>query len=136
MIIGVPREIKDKECRVGLVPGAVRTLPEGGHTVLVEKGAGLGSSITDDEYISAGAEVSTSAEGVYSAADLIVKVKEPRPEEYRFLRPGLSIFTFFHLAADPSLALELIRKNWTALAYDTLELEDRDLPLLAPMSEV
>ncbi|HEY4707044.1 MAG TPA: alanine dehydrogenase [Thermodesulfobacteriota bacterium] len=136
MIIGVPREIKDNEYRVGLVPGAVRTLTEGGHTVLVEKGAGLGSSITDDEYISAGAEVSTSAEGVYSAADLIVKVKEPRPEEYRFLRPGLSIFTFFHLAADPSLAIELIRKNVTALAYETLELEDRSLPILAPMSEV
>src|SRR3989304_5214407 len=89
-----------------------------------------------EEYLGAGAEVSASAEGVYSAAGLIVKVKEPRPEEYRFLRPGLSIFTFFHLAADPSLALELIRKNVTALAYETLELEDRSLPILAPMSEV
>ncbi len=136
MIIGVPREIKDNEYRVGLVPGAVRTLREAGHTVLVERGAGAGSFITDDEYRSAGAEISASAEDVYAAAGLIVKVKEPRPEEYRYLRPGLAIFTFLHLAADPSLALELIRKNVTAIAYETLELGDRSLPILAPMSEV
>ncbi|MBZ0220417.1 MAG: alanine dehydrogenase [Candidatus Methylomirabilis sp.] len=136
MIVGVPREIKDNEFRVGLVPAGARALKEAGHTVLVEKGAGLGSSITDDEYRGAGAEVVQSASEVWSRSELIVKVKEPRPEEYAYLRPGLAVFTFFHLAADHRLAGELIDKGVAAIAYETIELQDHTLPVLAPMSEV
>lgn len=136
MIIGVPREIKDNEFRVGLVPAGARALREAGHTVLVEKGAGLGSSIADEEYRGAGAEILSAAAEVWSRSDLVVKVKEPRPEEYEFLRPGLTVFTFFHLAADRRLAEELIEKSVAAIAYETVELPDGTLPVLAPMSEV
>ncbi|MBE7414054.1 MAG: alanine dehydrogenase [Deltaproteobacteria bacterium] len=136
MIIGVSREIKDNEFRVGLVPAGARALREAGHTVLVEKGAGLGSSITDDEYRGAGAEMVQSASEVWSRSELVVKVKEPRPEEYAYLRPGLAVFTFFHLAADHRLAGELIERGVAAIAYETIELPDHTLPVLAPMSEV
>lgn len=135
MITGVPKEIKDNEFRVGLVPAGARALKEAGHTVLVERGAGLGSAIEDSEYTAAGAEIVT-AEEAWSRSSLVVKVKEPRPEEYKYLKPGLSVFTFFHLAADQRLADELINKNVAAIAYETLELDDRTLPILAPMSEV
>jgi len=135
MIIGVPKEIKDNEFRVGLVPAGARALKEAGHTVLVEKGAGLGSAIDDSEYANAGAEI-VSTEEAWSRSSLVIKVKEPRPEEYPYLRPGLSIFTFFHLAADIRLADELINRNVAAIAYETLEIDDRSLPILAPMSEV
>ncbi|MBI5643311.1 MAG: alanine dehydrogenase [Deltaproteobacteria bacterium] len=134
MIIGVPKEIKDNEYRVGLVPAGVRALRDAGCRVIVETGAGAGSSIPDSEYAEAGAEI-RSAEDAYMA-DLVVKVKEPRPEEYRFFREGQVIFTFFHLAANTALADELINKGVTAIAYETVELDDRTLPILAPMSEI
>lgn len=136
MVIGVPREIKDNEFRVGLVPSGVKALVDAGHAVLVEKGAGVGSSFTDEDYRASGAKVVESAKEVWEKASLVVKVKEPRPREYRFLRKGLSIFTFFHLAADPALADELIRSGTTAIAYETVETEGGALPILAPMSEV
>lgn len=136
MIIGCPKEIKDNEFRVGLSPSGVHALVEAGHTVLIEKGAGEGSAITDDDYRAAGAEISNSAADVWKRAALIVKVKEPRPAEYAFLRPDLVVFTFFHLAADLKLSEELINKKTVALAYETVERDDRSLPILAPMSEV
>lgn len=136
MVIGVPKEIKDNEYRVAVVPSGVRALKESGHRVLVQTNAGAGSSIDDGEYIKAGAEIVPSAADVWTGSDLVVKVKEPRPEEYRYLREGLIVFTFFHLAADRALADELIRKGTTAVAYETVELEDRTLPILTPMSEV
>lgn len=136
MIIGVPREIKDNEFRVGLVPSGAAALIEAGHSVLVEKGAGEASAIADEEFVSAGATIAGSAEDVWARASLIVKVKEPRPSEYRFLRGDLSIFTFFHLAADFELAAELIKNRTTAVAYETVECDNGALPILAPMSEV
>lgn len=136
MIIGIPKEIKEDEYRVGCTPAGVKVLADAGHRVLVESGAGLGSSITDEEYADSGAEIVASAAEVYGRAALIVKVKEPRPEEYLLIRPGLMIFTFLHLAADPSLADELINKGVTAIAYETVELDNGSLPLLHPMSEV
>lgn len=136
MIIGVPKEIKDNEYRVALVPSGVAELKDAGHTVLVETNAGTGSSIPDDEYLRSGAEIVKTAQEVYARAGLIVKVKEPRPQEYGYLREDLVIFTFFHLAADPRLADELIKKGTTAIAYETVELPDGKLPILAPMSEV
>ncbi len=136
MIIGVPKEIKDNEFRVAIVPSGVRALKDAGHTVLVESNAGAGSSITDADYSRAGAEIVASHAEAFERADLVFKVKEPRPEEYRYFRKGLIIFTFFHLASDPELARELIKKGVTAVAYETLELPDGSLPVLTPMSEV
>ncbi len=136
MIIGVPKEIKDNEYRVAIVPSGVRALKDAGHTVLVETGAGAGSSIADGDYARAGAEMIASHREVFTRADIVFKVKEPRPEEYRYFRGGLVIFTFFHLASDPILADELLKKGVTAVAYETLELPDGSLPILTPMSEV
>lgn len=136
MIIGVPKEIKDNEFRVGLAPSGVAALVKSGHSVLVEKGAGEASAIADEDYRASGAEVLASAEELWSRASLIVKVKEPRPGEYCFLRKDLSIFTFFHLAADLALAAELIKNRTTAIAYETVECDNGSLPILAPMSEV
>jgi len=136
MIIGVPVEIKDNEYRVGMVPSGVRAAVEAGHSVLVEKGAGLGSSITDAEFASAGAEIVGTAAEVYSRAGIVIKVKEPLAAEYPFLRDGLIIFTFFHLAAHPALADELIKSGTTAIAYETVQTEAGALPVLSPMSEV
>ncbi len=136
MVIGVPKEIKDNEYRVAVVPSGVRALKEAGHRVLIESGAGDGSFIGDDEYASAGAEVMASASEVWESSDLVAKVKEPRPAEYGYLRDGLIVFTFFHLAADKALADELIKKGTTAIAYETVELPDGSLPILTPMSEV
>lgn len=136
MIIGIPKEIKENEHRVGCVPSGVRALVDAGHKVIVESGAGSGSSITDDEYAASGAEIAQSATEVYGRAALIVKVKEPRPVEYSLIRPGQTIFTFLHLAANPALADGLIEKGATAIAYETVELENGTLPLLHPMSEV
>ncbi len=135
MIIGVPKEIKDNEYRVGLVPAGVRALKAEGHRVLVETGAGAGSYISDNEYASAGGELVNTPDEVYGNAELIVKVKEPRPQEYRFLK-GQMVFTFFHLAADKDLGEELLRKGTIAIAYETVELPDKSLPILTPMSEV
>src|SRR4030067_2149699 len=120
MIIGVPKEIKESEFRVGMVPSGVRAAVEAGHSVLVEKGAGLGSSVTDAEFALAGAEIVGTAGEVYARAGIIIKVKEPLTAEYQFLRDGLVVFTFFHLAAHPALAAELIKSGTTAIAYETV----------------
>lgn len=136
MVIGVPREIKDNEFRVALVPSGVVALVEAGHAVLVEKGAGAASAITDADYVNAGAKILDSASDVWRRAGLVIKVKEPRPSEYQFLREDLIVFTFFHLAADLPLAEELLKKKTTAVAYETVECDNGSLPILAPMSEV
>ena len=136
MVVGVPREIKDHETRVGCVPSMVIALHERGHQVLVETQAGIGSSITDEEYAEAGARiVSTSAE-VWNKSDLIAKVKEPQPSEYGFFRPGLILFTYLHLAPLPELTEALLKGRVSAVAYETIREHDNSLPLLTPMSEV
>ncbi|MCL4858315.1 MAG: alanine dehydrogenase [Caldilineaceae bacterium] len=135
MLIGLPREVKESENRVGLSPGAVKALVTRGHRVLVEAGAGEGSAITDAEYMAAGAELAPDAAAVW-AADLVVKVKEPVAAEYRFLREGLILFTYLHLAADHPLTDALLASGVTAIAYETVQTEDGKLPLLMPMSEV
>ncbi|TAN61342.1 alanine dehydrogenase [bacterium] len=135
MIIGIPREIKDNEYRVALAPSGAHTLISAGHRVLVETGAGKGSGFSDAQYASAGAEVAERGI-VWKTVDMIVKVKEPLAEEYRYLRDGLIIFTFLHLAADLPLADELIKNRVTAIAYETVETDGRGLPILAPMSEI
>jgi len=134
MIIGVPREIKVEEFRVGLTPSGTRELVGSGHRLLIESGAGDGSGFADSEYVKAGAEI-TGREAVFAEADLIVKVKEPLHEEYDLLRPGVALFTYLHLAPNPTLTRALLAKEVTGLAYETLE-RDGGLPLLAPMSEV
>ncbi len=136
MIIGVPREIKDQEYRVSMTPVGVSTLCREGHTVLIESGAGEGSGLTDDVFKKAGAEISPSKKTLFNTADLIIKVKEPTPEEYDFFRQGQILFTFLHLAADRALLDCLIDRGVTAIAYETIELEDGKRPLLKPMSEV
>lgn len=136
MIIGVPREIKDHETRVGLVPSGVTGLVEHGHQVFVESGAGLGSSITDAEYIEAGATILTSATDVWNKADLVVKVKEPQSIECGYFRPGLTLFTYLHLAPLPELTNKLLVSRVNAVAYETIREKDGSLPLLTPMSEV
>jgi len=133
-VVGVPRELKDGEHRVAVTPDGVRELVAHGHRVLVEHAAGVGSSITDDELEAAGAEL-VSDDDVW-AADLVVKVKEPQPEEFHRLRPDLVLFTYLHLAAYPEVAAALLEAKTTALAYETVQLENGALPLLAPMSEV
>ena len=136
MIVGTVREVKDNEYRVGLTPGGVAQLVQDGHRVLVERGAGEGSGLTDEEYAAVGAQVVTSAEAVWQQADLVVKVKEPTPQEYPHLRPGLILFTYLHLAAAETLTRRLMESGITAIAYETVELADGSLPLLEPMSEV
>jgi alanine dehydrogenase len=136
MIIGVPKEVKDHETRVGLVPSAAMALCEAGHQVLVEAGAGEGSSITDREYKEAGAALMPSATDVWARADLVVKVKEPQHSEYLHLRPGLMLFTYLHLAPLPELTDRLLEAEVTAIAYETIREADGSLPLLTPMSEV
>ncbi|MEE8574328.1 MAG: alanine dehydrogenase [Thermodesulfobacteriota bacterium] len=136
MIIGVPKEIKDNEYRVSMVPSGARALVEAGSRVLVERGAGLGSGITDEDFIAAGAEITGTAAEVYASAEIIIKVKEPQPVEFSYLRDGLTIFTFFHLAADPALFEALTSSGVTAVAYETMEEPDGRLPVLQPMSEV
>lgn len=136
MIIGVPKEIKDHETRVGLVPSGVTALVESGHTVYVESGAGLGSSITDDEYTEAGASVLPQAAEVWAKADLVVKVKEPQPSETAYFRNGLNLFTYLHLAPLPDLTTRLVESRVNSIAYETIRERDGSLPLLTPMSEV
>lgn len=135
MIIGLPKEIKDGENRVGLTPGAVKALVSRNHRVLVEQGAGEGSFLTDEEYAAAGAEVVTHAADAWSA-QLVVKVKEPIAQEYQYLREDLILFTYLHLAADRPLTEVLLSSGTTAIAYETVQTPDRRLPLLMPMSEV
>jgi alanine dehydrogenase len=136
MDVGIPRELKDHEYRVAITPSGVRELTDAGHRVLIERGAGLGSSITDQEFQRAGATVLATADEVWAAADLILKVKEPIPEEFPRLRKDQVLFTYLHLAASHELTEALLDSGTTAVAYETVELPDGRLPLLAPMSEV
>ena len=134
MIIGVPKEIKIEEFRVGVTPMGARELVRGEHRVIIEAGAGQGSGFSDEEYRAAGAETA-AMDAVFGLAELIVKVKEPLPQEYGLLKEGVALFTYLHLAPNPELTAVLLRKRITGLAYETLEKDGR-LPLLAPMSEV
>ncbi len=136
MLIGVPREIKDNEYRVGLVPSAVRELTAKGHRVLVEKDAGLAAGLADDSYQAAGAEIAATAEQVYAAAELIVKVKEPLAIERKRLRRGQVLFTYLHLAPDREQTEDLLASGCIAIAYETVTSAQGGLPLLMPMSEV
>ncbi|AKF81422.1 alanine dehydrogenase [Myxococcus fulvus] len=137
MIVGVPKEIKTREYRVGMVPAGVRALTSAGHTVLVETNAGVGSGIPDSEYQRVGATLVASADEVWKRAEMIVKVKEPIAPEYERIQPGQIIYTYFHLAGvDPELTKTLVKKKAAAVAYETLQLDDGSLPLLKPMSEV
>jgi alanine dehydrogenase len=136
MRIGVPREIKVHEYRVGLVPAGVRELVAAGHEVLIETQAGEGVGLLDLQYEAAGAKIVRSAAEVFRSADLIVKVKEPQLAECRMLRPGQMLFTYLHLAADPAQAQALMESGATAIAYETVTAADGSLPLLTPMSEV
>ncbi|MEN8140438.1 MAG: alanine dehydrogenase [Thermodesulfobacteriota bacterium] len=136
MIIGVPREIKTEEYRVAVVPAGVRSLTSNGHGVLIEQGAGLGSGISDGEYQAAGAEIVAKAEEVWQRAQMIIKVKEPLPPEYPFLRQDLIIYTYLHLAPEPELTEQLLARQVTAIGYETVQLADGSLPLLVPMSQV
>lgn len=135
MLVGLPKEIKDNENRVGMTPGAVKALTRRGHRVLVEKGAGIGSSLSDEEYQAAGAELVSNAADAWSA-QMVVKVKEPIHSEYQYLREDQILFTYLHLAADPELTQALLKSGATAIAYETVQTADRQLPLLMPMSEV
>ncbi|MGD8810286.1 MAG: alanine dehydrogenase [Gammaproteobacteria bacterium] len=136
MLIGVPKEIKTHEYRVGMVPGSVRELCHHGHDVLVESGAGAGIGYGDDAYVAAGAEVVDTAEEVFDEAEMIVKVKEPQPVECDMLREGQILFTYLHLAADRELTEALLDAGVVGIAYETVTGQHRHLPLLAPMSEV
>lgn len=136
MLVGVPKEIKTHEYRVGLTPTSVREYVAAGHKVLIEKNAGSGIGATDDLYRRAGANVADSAEEVFASADMIVKVKEPQPGEWCRLREGQILFTYLHLAPDPEQAKGLIKSGVTAIAYETVTDPRGGLPLLAPMSEV
>lgn len=136
MVVGVVKEIKPEENRVALTPGGAAALVGHGHEVWVERGAGVNSGLSDREYEQAGARLARSAREVWQRAQLMLKVKEPLPSEYRFLRPGLVLFTYLHLAANAELTEELCRRGVRAIGYETVELEDGSLPLLAPMSEV
>lgn len=136
MIVGIPTEIKADERRVSATPAGVGALKSHGHRVIVQKGAGAGSGFSDQDYRRAGASVATSAAQVWRQAEMILKVKEPQSSEYRFFRPGLIVFTYLHLAADRRLGREMLARGVTGLGYETIELEDASLPLLAPMSEV
>lgn len=136
MIIGVPKEVKDHESRVGITPAGVKALVEAGHKVLVEQNAGALSAMTDDEYQSAGAEIAGSAHDVWRLAEMVVKVKEPVEKEYRHFREGLVLFTYLHLAPVPDLTEALLTKKVTGIAYETVRDRAGTLPLLTPMSEV
>ena len=135
MNIGVPKEIKTEEKRVAITPSGVGAFTAAGHTVFIEKNAGVGSGIADSDFISAGAKIQDTAEEVWGESEMVMKVKEPLPPEYPYMKDKL-IFTYLHLAAAESLTHELMKSNCTAIAYETIELEDGTLPLLMPMSEV
>jgi alanine dehydrogenase len=136
MIVGVPKEIKADEYRVALVPAGVEELTRSGHRVLIQSGAGLGSGISDEQYAQHGAEIVPSAAEVWRRAELVVKVKEPLPQEWPLLQAGQTVFTFFHFAADAELTQAVLRSGITAIAYETIQDERGRLPLLTPMSEV
>lgn len=136
MIIGVPKEIKISENRVGMTEAGVRQLVKEGHTVLVEKDAGVGSLISNDQYIQAGAQIIDTKADVYKKADMIVKVKEPLPDEYTMLKENQILYTYLHLAAEPKLTKVLCERKVKSVAYETIQYADGSLPLLTPMSEV
>ena len=136
MRVGVPTEVKTDEYRVALTPAGVRELVEAGHEVLVQSGAGVGSAITDDAYLAQGAAIVPDADAVFTGGELIVKVKEPQPEEVERLEPRHTLFTYLHLAADATLTQGLVESGATCIAYETVEDARGRLPLLAPMSEV
>lgn len=134
--VGIPREVKNNEFRVAITPAGVHELVRNGHQVAVERGAGAGSSIPDEEYVSAGAGILDTADEVWATADLLLKVKEPIAEEYHRLRKDQTLFTYLHLAASRACTDALLESGTTAIAYETVETANRQLPLLAPMSEV
>nr|MBA3620311.1 alanine dehydrogenase [Acidothermales bacterium] len=136
MKVGIPREVKDHEYRVAITPAGVHELVRNGHEVVIEHEAGLGSSIPDDDFTGAGAKILPTADDVWDESELVLKVKEPVREEYDRMRPGLTLFTYLHLAADRDCTQALLDKKVTGIAYETVQLPDGSLPLLAPMSEV
>jgi alanine dehydrogenase len=136
MIVGVPKEIKTDEYRVGMIPVGVEELTRQGHQVLIQSGAGQGSGISDDQYAANGAEITADASVIWQRADLIVKVKEPLPQEWPFMRPGQIVFTYFHFAADEPLTKAVMKSEIIAIAYETIKDAKGNLPLLTPMSEV
>lgn len=136
MIVGVPSEIKDNENRVGATPASAHEYVNRGHTVLIQAGAGTGSGFEDDEYTEQGCELVASAEDIWARADMIIKVKEPIASEYPLMRKGQILFTYLHLAADEPLTNALVNQGVQAIAYETVQLPNRSLPLLTPMSEV
>ena len=136
MIVGVPTEVKLDEYRVGLRLVGVELLARGGHTVLIQSGAGVGAGFTDDEYDAAGAEIVPSADDIWSRGELIVKVKEPQPQEIAMIQPGQAIFTYFHFASDKDLTVACLQSECIALTYETLTDSRGRLPLLTPMSEI
>jgi alanine dehydrogenase len=136
MRVAVPTEVKNNEFRVAITPSGVHDLVAHGHEVVVEAGAGVGSSISDDAYAAAGAVIAQDAESTWADADLVLKVKEPIASEYRYFRRDLTLFTYLHLAAEAALTRALVDSGVTAIAYETVQLPGRSLPLLAPMSEV
>lgn len=136
MNIGCPKEIKNHEYRVGLIPASVKAYVDAGHKVYVQQGAGLGSGIEDSEYMEAGATILETAQEVWEAAEMIVKVKEPLPREYPFMKNGQLVYTYFHFAADEQLTRTCMERGISALAYETVQEPDGSLPLLKPMSEV
>lgn len=136
MIVGVPKEIKNKENRVGMVIAGVRALTAAGHKIIIQHNAGVGAGITNDDYKKAGATILETAKEIYDKADMIVKVKEPLPEEYALLREGQILYTYLHLAADERLTKALMERKIVGIAYETIQPVDGSLPLLAPMSAV
>jgi alanine dehydrogenase len=136
VLVGIPRELKNHEYRVAMTPAGVVELARRGHDVLIETDAGEGSSIPDAEFAAAGAKIAPSADDVWAAAELVLKVKEPIPDEYHRMRPGQTLFTYLHLAASADCTRALVASGINAIAYETVQLPDGSLPLLAPMSEV
>jgi len=136
MIIGIPKEIKKHEYRVALTPAGAEVLVELGHSVLVEHNAGLASNFSDEAYSQSGAKILHSSEEIYAAAQMIVKVKEPLPQEYPLIRKDQILFTFFHFAANPELTQAMCKSNCISIAYETVQLENGTLPILTPMSEI
>ena len=136
MRIGVPKEIKNHEYRVGLTPASVRELTLHGHTVTVQASAGTAIGLTDEQYLQAGAQLAATAVEVFENAEMVVKVKEPQPQECQMLRPGQILYTYLHLAPDPEQTAALIKSGAVCIAYETITGPHGGLPLLAPMSEV
>jgi alanine dehydrogenase len=136
MIVGIPREIKNNEYRVAMVPSGVRSMVENHHKVIIQKSAGEGAGISDAEYLAAGASIRPEAESLFKEAEMILKVKEPLPAEYQMLREGQILFTYLHLAPAPELTRVLLERKIVGIAYETVQLENGSLPLLTPMSEI